>query len=100
MNWNKGHIYSADSSHGKRKSINDLPDIPIHADQLQKIREKFEKAKNILEKYKVPPQKLHIRYKNAKRKLETASQMSKESQNLVKRTPVNRELALVTPLRK
>ena len=34
---------------------------------------------------------------NAKCKLGIASQMSKESQNLVKRTPVIRELALVTP---
>ena len=46
------------------------------------------------------PQKLHIRYKNVKRKLEVALQMSKESQNLIKRTPVNRNLALVTPPRK
>ena len=50
-----------------------------------------------MEKYKTPQQKLHIRYKNAKGKLENASQMSKESQNLVKRTLVNRKLALVTP---
>ena len=35
-----------------------------------------------------------------RRKLETASQMSRESQNLVKRTPVNSELALVTLPRK
>ena len=41
-----------------------------------------------------------MRYKNAKRKLEIASQMSKKSQNLVKRTPVNRELALLTHLEK
>ena len=77
-----------------------MPDISIPADQLQKIGEKFETAKNILEKYKIPPQKLHIQYKNAKRKLKIVSQMSKESQNLVKKTPVNRELALVTPPRK
>ena len=51
---------------------------------LQKIQEKYEAAKNVLEKYKTPPQKLHIRYKNAKRKLKIASQMSKDSQNLVK----------------
>ena len=61
-----------------------MPDIPIPADQLQKIQEKYEAAKNVLEKYKTPPQKLHIRYKNAKRKLKIASQMSKDSQNLVK----------------
>ena len=51
---------------------------------LQKIQEKYEAAKNVLEKYKTPPQKLHIRYKNAKLKLKIASQMSKDSQNLVK----------------
>ena len=51
---------------------------------LQKIQEKYEAAKNVLEKYKTPPQKLHIRYKNAKRKLKIASQISKDSQNLVK----------------
>ena len=45
---------------------------------------------NMMENYKTPPQKLHIRYKNAKRKLEIASQMSKDSQNLVERTPVIR----------
>ena len=79
MNWNKGHICSVHWSHGERKSINDLRDIPIPADQLQKIQEKYETAKNVLEKYKTPPQKLHIRYKNAKRKLEIASQMSNDS---------------------
>ena len=47
-----------------KKSINDLPDIPIPAEQLQKIQEKYEGAK----------------------KLEIASQMSKDSQNLVKTT--------------
>ena len=47
-------------SWGKKK-INDLPDLPIPADQLQKTREKLETAKNILKKYKIPPQKLHIR---------------------------------------
>ena len=66
---------------GERKCINDLPDIPIPADQLQKIQEKYETAKNVLKKYKTPPQKLHFRYKNAERKLEIASQMSKDSQN-------------------
>ena len=39
-------------------------------------------------------------YKNANVKLESTSQMSKESQNLVKRFPVNKELALVTLPRK
>ena len=77
-----------------------MPDIPIPADQLQKIQEKYETAKNVLEKYKTPPQRLHIRYKNAKRKLEIASKMSKESQNLLKRTPVTREHILVPPTRK
>ena len=91
MNWNKGHICSAHWSHGERESINDLPDIPIPADQLQKIQKKYETAKNVLEKYKTPPQKLHIRYKNPNRKLEIASQMSKDTQNLVKRTPVIRD---------
>ena len=83
-----------------KKIINDLPYISIPAGQLPKIREKIETEQNILEKYKTPPQKLHVRYKNAKRKLVIASQMSKESQNLVKRTAVNRDLALVTPPRK
>ena len=46
------------------------------------------------------PQKLYIRYKNAKRKLEIASQMSKDSQNLVKRTPMIRERKLVPRPRK
>ena len=32
-----------------------MPDIPIPADQLQKIQEKYEAAKNVLEKYKTPP---------------------------------------------
>ena len=59
MNWNKNHICSAHWSHGERKSINDLTNCtPV--DQLLKVREKFETAKNILEKYKTPPQKLHI----------------------------------------
>ena len=74
-----------------------MPDTPIPVDQLQKIREKFEAAKKFLEKYKTPSQKLPMRYKNAKCKIEVTSQISKESQNLVKRTPVNRELASVTP---
>ena len=65
LNWNKDHICSAHWSHGERKSINGLPDILIPADQLQKIREKFETTLNILEKYKTPPQKLHMQYKNA-----------------------------------
>ena len=65
LNWNKGHVCSAHWSHEERKSINDLPDVLIPADQLQKIREKFETAENILEKYKTPPKSLHIRYKNA-----------------------------------
>ena len=51
MNWNKGYIRSAHWNQGEKTSINDLPDIPIPADQLQKIREKFETGKNILEKY-------------------------------------------------
>ena len=55
----------------------------------------------MLEKYKTPPQKLHIRYKNAKCKAEIASQMAGDSQNLVKRTPVIRESTLIsTPPRK
>ena len=54
----------------------------------------------MLEKYKTPPQKLHIRYKNAKRKLEIASQMCNDSQNLVKRTPVIIERTLAPPPRK
>ena len=54
----------------------------------------------MLEKYKTPPQKLHIRYKNAKRKLEIASQMCNDSQNLFKRTPVIIERSLVPPPRK
>ena len=49
-----------------KKKINDLPDISIPADQLQKIRETFQTVKNNLEKYKTPPPKLHMRYKNAK----------------------------------
>ena len=80
-----------------KKSINDLPDIPISADQLQKIREKYETAKYVLEKYKTPPQKLLIRYKNAKRKLEIAPQMSKDSQNLVETTFTIRERTIVPP---
>ena len=63
-----------------------MPDIPFPADQLQKDQEKYEVAKNMLEKYKTPPQKLHLRYK--------------DSQNLVKRTPVVRECTLVPPPRK
>ena len=55
INWNKGYICSAHWSLGERKSINDLPDILIPADQLQKIQEKYEAAKNVLEKYKTPP---------------------------------------------
>ena len=100
INWNKGNIWSAHWSHGERKSINDLPDIPIPAYQLQKIQEKYKAVKNVLKKYKTPPQKLHIRYKNAKRKLKIASQMSKDSQSLVKTTPVIREHTLVPPPRK
>ena len=96
MNWNKGNsMFGSMESWGK-KSVSDLPDTPIPVDQLQKIREKFEAAKNFLEKYKTPSQKLHMQYKNAKRKIEITSQISKESQNFVKRTPVNRELASVT----
>ena len=57
----------------------------------------FLQTKNVLEKYKTPPEKLHIRYKNEKRKLEIASQMSKDSQSLVKRTPVIREHILEYP---
>ena len=41
-----------------------------------------------------------LRYKNAKRKLEIASQMSKDNQSLVKKTPVIRECTLVPPPRK
>ena len=37
MNWNKGHICFAHWSHGERKNINNLPDISIPADQLEKI---------------------------------------------------------------
>ena len=59
--WNKGHICSAHWGLGERKIINDFPDIPIPADQLQKIQEKYEAAKNVLEKYKTSPQKLHLR---------------------------------------
>ena len=55
INWNKGHICSAPWSHKERKSINDLPDISIPADQLQKIQEKYEAAKTVLKKYKTPP---------------------------------------------
>ena len=58
INWNKGRIYSAHWSHGERKSINDLPDIPIPADQLPKIQEKYEATKNMLEKYKTPTTKI------------------------------------------
>ena len=84
----------------ERKSTNDLLDIQIPADQLQKIQEKYEAAKTVLEKYKTPPQKLHIRYNNAKRKLEIASRMSKDSQNFVKTTHAIRERTLVFPSRK
>ena len=67
-------------------------DIPISVDQLQKIQEKYKAIKNVLEKYKNPRPKLHIRYKNAKRILQVDSQMSKDSQNLVKKTPKERTL--------
>ena len=58
----KDHICSDHWSHKERKSINDeerksnneSSDIPIPADQLQKIQEKYEAAKNVLEKYKTP----------------------------------------------
>ena len=50
INWNKGHICSAHWSHEEKKSINDLPDISTPADHLQKIQEKYEAAKNMLEK--------------------------------------------------
>ena len=49
MNWNKNHICSAHWSHG----FNDLPDIPTPADQLQKLREKFETAKNFRKNVKL-----------------------------------------------
>ena len=75
-------MFGSLESWGKKK-INDLPDLPILADQLQKTREKLETAKNILKKYKIPPQKLHIRYKNVKRKLEIASQMSNRLKELL-----------------
>ena len=83
INWNEGHTCSTYWRHEERKGINNLPDVPIPAAQFQNIREKFETAKNILKKYKTASQKLHIRYKNVKRKLEIASQMSQESKNLV-----------------
>ena len=60
----------------------------------------MKQQKNVLEKSKTPQQKLHIRPKNAKRKLEITSQMSNDSQNLVKRMPVIRECTLVPPPRK
>ena len=48
----------------------------------------------MVEKYKTPPEIVRITYKNEKRKLEIAFQMSKDSQSLVKRTPVIREHTL------
>ena len=48
----------------------------------------FLQTKNVVEKYKTPPEIVRITYKNEKRKLEIAFQMSKDSQSLVKRTPV------------
>ena len=60
----------------------------------------MKQQKNVLQKCKTPQQKLHIRSKNAKRKLEITSQMSNDSQNLVKRMPVIRECTLVPPPRK
>ena len=54
----------------------------------------FLQTKNVVEKYKTPPEIVRITYKNEKRKLEIAFQMSKDSQSLVKRTPVIREHTL------
>ena len=90
MNWNKGHICSAHWSHGERKVL-------IICLIFQFLQTNYY---HVFEKYKTPPQKLHIRYKNAKRKLEIASQMSKDSPNLVKRTAVIRIRTLVPPPRK
>ena len=45
MNWNKGYIRSAHWNQGEKTSINDLPDIPIPADQLQKIRENLKQER-------------------------------------------------------
>ena len=73
-------MFGSLESRGKEKVLMIcLIDIPIPADpnQIEKIQEKYEAAIKVLEKCKTPSQKLHIRCKNAKRKLEISSQMSK-----------------------
>ena len=48
MNWTKGHICEAHWSSGFRKDTDNLPDIAVPKDQLNKLEQKYLKSqKNI-----------------------------------------------------
>ena len=68
FNWNDGRICAAHWNTEERKSVHDLPDIPIPEDQIEKIKQKYITAKNVKKKYKNPTQKIQSQYKKAKRR--------------------------------
>ena len=76
INWSRGHICGAHWVTGERKSSNDIPEIAVPEDQLQKITEKYHRARNLLKRYKNPPSAIKTRYNAAKRKFEAASKIS------------------------
>ena len=91
MNWTKGHICEAHWSSGFRKDTDDLPDIAVPKDQLNKLEQKYiatyVKAKKILTSAKTQSVKQKLCYKRAKQKFETASLLStnKPTKNMVRR---------------
>ena len=93
MNWKKGHICCAHWSKGFRTDTSDLPDIPVPPDQLQKLKQKFIRAKHGHENCKDTTLKIKKKciYKDAAKKYKTATLMM--STTPVKKT-VRRKLKI------
>ena len=68
MNWTKGHICEAHWSSGFRKDTDNLPDIAVPKDQLNKLEQKYLKVKKILTSAKTQAVKQKLCCKRATQK--------------------------------
>ena len=92
MNWKKGHICSAHWSKGYREDTSDLPDIPVPADQLLKLKEKLERSKKAYTSSNKTPERTRKRilYKSLIKKYRAAVALSSS-----KKLKARRKLSII-----
>ena len=81
MNWNSGYTCPQHWSKGFRKNVEDLPDVPAHESQIERLRIKLEKARrrNNTSLAKV-----------LSRKIELATRLSLKPSAIQRKTPSDR----------